>query len=187
MTTLYRILDDFSIKDRWHLRAPEAEDGREIDARDFLSGGQYHGPTRLRVRLRRSGQPLQFTFGDFDMPIVSREVHDRLVEFDRDSIQLIPVMIEHTSEPYWILNVLHHFKCVDEERSEFTKWKSEDGRPEKVGQYRMFAKLVLDNERTSDAPIFRVDGWKTALIVSTDVKRAIEESNSHGVRFEPVN
>lgn len=187
MTTLYRILDDFSIEDRWHLRAPEAKDGREMDAREFLSGHRYDGPIPLRVRLRRSGQPLQFAFGDFDMPVVSREVHDSLAQFEGDWIQLIPVMIEDASEPHWILNVLHRRRCVDEERSEFMRWKSEDGRPDKTGQYRMFTKLVLDKEQASDAPIFRLDGWKTALIVSEDVKQAMEEGGSRGIRFEPVS
>jgi hypothetical protein len=186
VSSLYRILDDFSIEDRWHLRAPETEDGRELDARDFLSCKRYDGPIPLRVQLRRSGQPLQFTFADFDMPIVSQEVHHCLAKFDGDWIQLIPVIIEDVSDSYWILNVLQRRECVDEERSEFMKWKADDARPDKTGQYRMFAKLVLNKEQTSDAPIFRIDGWKTALIVSKDIKHAVEEGGSRGVRFEPV-
>lgn len=187
MTTLYRILDDLSIEDRWHLRAPEDEDEREVDARDFLACHHYDGPIPLKVRLRRDGERLRFTFGDFDMPVVSRVVHDTLAGFGRDGIQFIPVLIENSSESHWILNVLHHRKCVDEERSEFMRWKPEDGRPDKVGQYRMFTKLMVNEEQTSRAPIFRIDGWKTALIVSEDVKQALEKVGCRGIRFEPVN
>lgn len=187
MTTLYRILDDFSIEDRWYLRAPEAEDGQEMDARDFLSCHQYNGPIPLQIRLRRVGKPLQFTFGDFDMPVVSREVRDTFVGFDSDSIQFIPTTVEGTTDAHWILNVLQRRKCVDEEHSDFMRWKPEDGRSDKTGQYRMFAKLMVNEGRTGGAPIFRIDGWRTALIVSEDIKRALEEGRCRGIRFEPVS
>ena len=187
MNKLYRILDDLSIEDRWYLRAPETEDGRELDARDFLSCHRYDGPTPLQVRLRRTGAPLQFTFGDFDMPVVSHEVRDALERNSQDFVQFIPTAIEGTSEAYWILQVLQYRKCVDEQHSEFMRWTSEDGRPDEVGQFRMFARLIVNEEATCDAPIFRIDGWRTALIVSEGVKRALEEGGCRGIRFEPVS
>lgn len=187
MSILYRILDDFSIEDRWHLRAPETEDGRELDARDFLSSHRYDGPTPLHVRLRRTGAPQHFTFGDFDMPVVSNEVRDALAGNSQDGVQFIPTEIEGTSKTYWILNVLQCRKCVDEQRSEFMRWTPEDGRPDKVGQYRMFARLIVNEEATFGAPIFRIDGWRTALIVSEAVKRALEKGGYRGIRFEPVS
>ena len=49
------------------------------------------------------------------------------------------------------------------------KWTLDDHRPDKVGQYRMIVKLVIDSARTGDASIFRVSGWRVAVIVSSQL------------------
>ncbi len=136
VSSLYRILNDHSIDDRWHLRAPQTDDGLVLDARDFLSCHRYEGPIPLQVRLRRTGAPLQFSFGDFDMPVVSTGVRDALASISQDGVQFVPIAIEGTSETYWILKVLGCHKCIDEQRSEFMTWTPEDGRPDKIGQDR---------------------------------------------------
>jgi anthranilate phosphoribosyltransferase len=65
-------------------------------------------------------------------------------------------------------------------------WKAEDGRPEKVGEYRYVHGMRIDPTRVGDARIFRTWGWRIALVVSEDLKRAIEEAGLTGARFVEV-
>ncbi len=50
----------------------------------------------------------------------------------------------------------------------------------------MFTKLVVNEEEAAGAQIFRIDGWRTALIVSEGVKQTLEQGDCQGIRFESV-
>lgn len=183
----FRLLYDMQTDtDRWYLREPEAKDGRIVDARIFTECTQYDGEFPLHFRFRRVGKALSFTFGAFDVPVISSEVRKALLEVKGIDVQFIPVSIEDTSKPFWIMNVLKRVDCTDERLSEIMKWTEEDGRPEKIGEYRMVSKLVLDETKTGDDPIFRLAGWEIALIVDDVVKKAMEACDCGGVLFEPV-
>lgn len=73
-----------------------------------------------------------------------------------------------------------------EANSEFMKWTKEDGRPEKVGEYRMFTKLSLDPKKATGHKIFRVQGWQIALIVEEEVKESLEQRKASGIVFQVV-
>ena len=75
---------------------------------------------------------------------------------------------------------------MDETRSEIMRWKHEDGRPDKVGRYRMVGNLTIDPTRVRNRHIFRIDDWEIALIVSERLKIALEAIPELGVVFSPV-
>jgi hypothetical protein len=50
----------------------------------------------------------------------------------------------------------------------------EDGLPEKVGQYYAVDDLRIDPTKPGDTRMFRTEGWPLALIVSEDIKMALE-------------
>jgi len=62
-----------------------------------------------------------------------------------------------------------------------------DGRNDKLGQYRMVAKLVVDHNKTEGAEIFRIDGWDVPLIVSKRIKEGLEQQGCVGSDFECVS
>lgn len=96
------------------------------------------------------------------------------------------MFLETCDEECEILNVVDRVGCIDEPRSQFTKWTPEDGRLEKTGDYRMVTHLQLNSRLANSHHLFRVTEWPVALIASEQVKSLLEDGTT-GLRFEPVN
>nr|BDT32984.1 hypothetical protein MFMH1_26530 [Myxococcus sp. MH1] len=58
--------------------------------------------------------------------------------------------------------------------------------PEKVGHYASVRDLRIDKSKVGTARVFRPEGWTGALIVSEDLKLALEHVNATGVKFTEV-
>jgi hypothetical protein len=130
---------------------------------------------------------LEFTQDAFATPVV----HERVVQiFERlglQEVQFLPVQVEGHPGPYFILNALRIIRCIDDTRCEAVRhWKPEHGEPEKVGQYRSVAGLRIDPTKAEGARVFRPWGWVLALLVSEDVKDALEREHITGTRFTEV-
>jgi hypothetical protein len=97
------------------------------------------------------------------------------------------VDIQGWPEPFRILVATRLIRCIDDKASdEVEYWKPEDGRPERVGTYRKVSGLRIDPSRVGEAQVFRTWGWSIALIVSEELKDALEHSGATGMRFEAV-
>jgi hypothetical protein len=181
----YRVLDAVEHPGRWHLRAPVTAAGEAVDPWQFTQARPLHDLPPLRVSVRYPGVPLSFTFAGFDIPVVSQEVQAALAGVG--ALQWVGVEVGDApgaSDEYLILNVLQKARCLDETRSQFTRWMPHDGRPDRMGSYRMVTQLAIDPER-APGDVFRVDGWEVALIVSDAVRSALEPFS--GIRFERVS
>lgn len=78
-------------------------------------------------------------------------------------------------------------RCIDDARcGEARHWMPEDGQPEKVGQYHVVSGLRIDPTKGGDAHIFRTWGWTVALIVSEELKEAMEQAGITGPIFVEV-
>lgn len=182
----FRIRPDYSTGNFWYLKSPLNSLGIEIDPRQFTEGVSLFCETPLVLPIRRTGVPINFNFCDFDMIVISKQIAEKLEEFVGTSIQRIPVLIPEVTDSFEILNVCVQSPCIDEVNSDFTKWADEDGRPDKVGKFRMILKLKIDPFVVSDLHIFRVSEWPIALIISEEVKEILEAQNVLGVKFELV-
>ncbi len=185
--TFFRVVDNPAVGDLWFPDEPLSEDGLEIDSREFTQGRPYVGPPPCRVPLAQQGRPTEFTLAAFDMPIISQRVGRMLDDFCHAGIQRFPVAVGPFSSGYEILNVTSTCLCIDEQKSEILRWTDEDRRPDKLGTYRMITNLTIDASRVVGEHIFRVRGWEIALIVSDDVRTAIEGTCDLGVLFEAVS
>jgi hypothetical protein len=102
-------------------------------------------------------------------------------------MQLIPVDVEAHAEQFYILVCTQLVKCIDDEKSgEVRYWKPEDGRPEMTGTYRVVYAMRIDPTKVGDAQVFRTWGYEGDLIVSEDVKQALERVGATGTRFTEV-
>lgn len=101
-------------------------------------------------------------------------------------VQGFPVTIGSLPSEFEILNAMYTEACVDESRSEILRWHAEDGRPDKVGRYRMISNLTVDSSRVNNRHIFRVKDWEVALIVSEKVSEALQSLPNLGIVFSPV-
>jgi hypothetical protein len=176
--------DDTRHADRWFLDEPRAEDGSEIDARDFTYGTPYDGPRPANVPIQYAGKPVAFNLAAFDMPVVSERIAIAIEELAPGQVQRFPVLIDLRIPGYEILNVACTEACLDESRTEVLKWKPEDGHPQKVGQYRMVMNLKIDPARAVNRHVLRIRGWEVALLVSERVKTALEAIENLGVIFD---
>ncbi|MDP2226817.1 MAG: hypothetical protein Q8J78_05015 [Moraxellaceae bacterium] len=183
----YRVVVDPKAIDRWYLGAPFDSEGGEVDPRDFTQGKVTGWNASLVVRLRKTGRQIDFNFADFDMVVVDRRLSPILREFSGTSLQLLHSTVDGTKNAYDIVNVCDLVDCIDESSSQYLKWSSADGRPEKIGQYRMITSLRIDPSRASGHHLFRLVGWPVALIVSGELKAALEASGVSGVSFSRVS
>lgn len=184
MPRYFDLLDDTRIPGRWQLASPLDDRRNEIDPWQFKQGKVLELGCMPRFPLDIVGNPLDFSLAAFSIPVV----HARVVElFERmhvDAVQFIPARIEGLPEPWYILNALQIIRCIDDARSEEVQyWRPEDNRPDKVGQYRAVHGLRIDPAKVGDARVFRTWGWRVVLIVSEDLKVAMEAAGLTGARF----
>lgn len=183
----YELLADPEEVSRWYLKSPLDADGNEVNPRIFTQGIQVDFQQQLVLPLRRSGKEVDFNFSDFDMVVTPSSLNSELEALLGSVIQRIPVEIENSSKRYEILNVSQLVECLDESRSLFTKWAAGDGRPEKIGQYRMIATLKIDPAAVKGRHLFRVAGWPISMIVSEEVKKFLESRKTSGLKYERVD
>jgi hypothetical protein len=188
-TRYFRLSDDVYIPGRWELGAPTDPRGREIDDPwQFADGKPVSIEGRLKLPIKRPGKPLDFSLAGIGVtPIVHARVASLLAELAPSDVQLIPVEIDSQTDPYCILVATHRIRCIDDEASEEVEyWMPEDGQPEKVGEYRNVAGMRIDPTRVGNTRLFRTWGWPIALVVSDELKAAMEHAGITGTRFKDV-
>lgn len=186
MTRYFRIQADRDAHERWFLRSPINTRGEELDPRAFTRSSIFPVQDPLTLPLRRDGRPVDFNFGDFDMPVVKTDIVDKLEDVLDLQLQRIPVHILESVGQFDILNVLDQVDCIDAVKSVYTRWEANDGRPEKLGEYRMIIDLKIDPKCAHGHHLFRLKGWAIALIVSEQIKQALEALRVSGIEYDPV-
>ena len=114
------------------------------------------------------------------------ELADALRAHCGESIELHPVRLIGGDE-YMIANVLEEVECVNEAASSFEKFDEMSARPDRAGEYSWMTRLVLDERRAArGGPLFRVKGWRIALIADEDLARTFRARGWSGVRLAEV-
>ncbi|MGZ3460781.1 MAG: imm11 family protein, partial [Archangium sp.] len=164
------------------------EQGKEVRARQFMSGEPTRFDGRLRVPVYHPGTSLDFTCVDTGgFPVVTEKVARVLAELAPGDVQLFPVEVDSRPEPYFLVNVARLVKCIDDEAcAEVLYWTPEDGRPDKVGQYRDVYGMRIDPSKVGNAKVFRPWGYRGSLLVAEDVKEALERTGASGLVFTEV-
>ncbi|MBN8467289.1 hypothetical protein JYJ95_12255 [Corallococcus exiguus] len=184
----YRLLDDVTLPGRWELGIPLDANGDEVeDPWVFREGRPVPQQQELLVPVEHPGTPLDFSLAGFSTPVVSARVAAVFSELAAQDIQLVPVSVSGDAGPYAILVATRLIRCIDDEASaEVIRWTPQDGRPERVGQYRDVDGMRIDPTQVGYARVFRTWGWSIALIVSEDIKLALERIRATGMQFTEV-
>ncbi len=184
----FELNDDVEIPGRWDLGSPRNQQGEEVDPWQFSSGSPVDIESPLKVPLRAGdGRALDFTEAGVGTPIVSTRIGAVFEEVAPKDVQLIPVEVEAHPGQFYILVCTRVVKCIDDEASEEVQyWTPEDGMPEKVGTYSSVFGMRIDPAKVGNAQVFRPWGWTGALIVSEELKDALERAGAVGVRFTEV-
>jgi hypothetical protein len=180
---------DVSVPGRWYLADPTDVDGRPLeDIWQFIDGTRVADPGPLKVPIFRPGRPLDIEFaGVGQAPIVSARVASVFREQAPDDVQLFPAEVEGETAQYFLLNVARTVRCINDTAcAEVRHWTPEHGQPDKVGRYRVVSGLRIDTSKVGDERVFRLWGWSSPIIVSDDLKEALERSGIAGGRFDEV-
>ncbi|NNC16796.1 hypothetical protein HJC22_13820 [Corallococcus exiguus] len=180
---------DVYVPGRWYFKTPTHLDGQPLDNPwVFTRGTSIPDPGPLRIPLSRPGKPLDFTSAGVGVtPVLSTRTAEVFRALAPNDVQLFPVQVEGQTEPYFLLVATRTVRCVDEVASEEVQlWKPENGQPEKVGQYLAIAGLRIDKTRVADERVFRLWGWRPALIVDGELKSALEQTGIVGGQFVEV-
>lgn len=183
----FRLFDDVYVPKRWHLGSPLDAQGKEVDDFGYFTQGHaVNDPGQLRMSFDVPGKPLDYSLGGVNVPVLHPRVAQVFTELAPNDVQLLPVRLEEQPEPYFILVVTRRVRCIDEQASEVERWTAEEGLPEMVGQYRFVSNLHLDSSRIGDARVFRPEGWEVVIVISEEIKEALERIRATGVKFTEV-
>jgi hypothetical protein len=182
----FRLSDHVELPHRWHLAMPRDSQGLKVDDGQFMRGTPVHIKGRLRIPIELAGKPLDFTEAGIMIPVVHVRLASLFVELAPDDVQMIPVDVEGHADQYLILVATRLIRCIDEKASRIRLWTHENRVPHKVGQYMSVRDMRIDKAQVGSAQVFRCEGWTGPLIVSGEIKDALEDLSATGTRFEEV-
>ncbi|MFP2898606.1 imm11 family protein [Corallococcus sp. 4LFB] len=191
MTARYfRLSEDVYAPGRWYLGDPVDEQSVELeDPWMFSAGKSIHAPGHLRFPIDEPGKPLDYSeAGLGGTPIVHVKLATVFAELAPNDVQLFAVDIPGCPEQFSMLVATRLIRCIDDKASrEVEHWDPiKHKQPEKAGQYYSVAGMRIDPSKVGDAKVFRTWGWSIALIVSEDLKTALERTRATGMRFTEV-
>jgi hypothetical protein len=172
----------------WNLGNPADKQGHEVeDPWSFRDGNRIADPGHLRIPVNHVGRALDFTLAGFNIPVVHARVAEIFSKIAPADVQILPVEVHGKSDPFCILVATKLIRCIDDAAcTEVEIWTPEDGRPEKVGQYRDVYGMRIETAKVGDAKVFRTWGWSVALIVCEEIKGALERIKTTGAKFKEV-
>ncbi|MDY7229152.1 imm11 family protein [Hyalangium rubrum] len=182
----FRLSDDVKVPNRWDLDTPTDRQGRQVDDGQFRLGTPVHVTDRLRIPVEIAGKPLDFTEAGIMIPVVHVRVASMFAELAPDDVQLIPVDVEGHPDQFLVLVATRLIRCIDEQASRIQLWTHENGIPDMVGKYFSVRDMRIDKAKVGSAKVFRCEGWTGPLIVSGEIKTALDGMRATGTRFEEV-
>jgi hypothetical protein len=184
----FKLSEDVYVPGRWELGTPVGARGQELGSPVFLQGEPVTVEGPIRIPVYQPGKPLDFSLADAGaVPVVHSRVGDLLARMAPKDVQLFPAEVETQRERYFLVNVIRIVKCIDDQASEeVSYWTEKDGLPEKIGTYFSVAGMRIDPTQVGDAKVFRTWGWHIALIVSEELKEALERIRATGLKFKEV-
>lgn len=178
--------------DGWVFQGPFDERGERLSNPWQYTNGQRLDVSNTTIPptfqiAQPAGTPLEFNISGLGIPVVPERVVRIFERLGTKDVQFLPAKIDSHPGPWFILNVTRVVRCIDDTRcSEVMYWKPEDGQPKKVGTYRAVYDMRIDPTKAEGARIFRTWGWLVAIVVSQDIKEALEQEHVTGTKFIPV-
>jgi hypothetical protein len=187
MRKFYRLTEDVHHPEAWVLRSPVDDTGERLPHGQFVLGAPAEVSSKPRIPLARPGRPVDFSQTGLGITVVHARVVALFERMGVQGVQFIPVSVESQAEDYFILNTTRVIQCIDDQACEkVVYWAPEDGEPSRVGEYHAVYGLRIDPSKVGDAHIFLPRGWHVAIIVSEELKQALEHQRITGVKFTEV-
>ena len=185
------MMQNLHVPGRWYLGSPMDQAGRSLEW--VFSRGRpvdVEGPVRVSFNeFAERGRPVDYSHLSMEfVPVVHARVAELFSRLAPSDVQLVPVQIGDYREQFYIVNVIRELKCIDDERSDEVRYYTADCEEifrDRVGQYRSVIGMRIDPTKVGEAKVFRTWGW-VALVVSDEIKSALEAIQTEGVKFQEV-
>ncbi|MDP1917893.1 MAG: hypothetical protein Q8L14_16735 [Myxococcales bacterium] len=175
MSRYFKIKDD--LRERWFLGDAVDADGVEIDSNCF----HILSPRPpMTFPVKHPGRPVAFTMGPFDLPVLRRDLAEKIANLAGSHVRLVDALIEGHAGEYSVLRV-ELADVMDLNLSKLRRWVPADGVPELVGEVEDVEKLVLDPVKVAGLHCFRVKEWEVVLVVSEQAAQAL--SGCSGIKL----
>lgn len=170
----------------WHLDEARREDGTAVDIWAFTRSRRWDETGRLLIMIDPPGRRLDITMTAFQNWIVIPAVGEMLSSFvNADELQRVPcVASDGTALEIW--NTLLSQDCFDHGRSGGVEYFTRKERPDREGQVKTARTLMIDPVRAQDRHVFHISGYQLPLIVSEEIKAAIQRGGFTGAMFQRV-
>jgi hypothetical protein len=182
----FELADDVNVPHRWHLAMPRNSQGLKVDDAQFTDGTPVHIQERLRIPVEIAGKALDFTEAGLRITVVHVRVASVFADLAPHDVQLIPVDVEGQPDQYLSLVATCLIDCIDEKAFRFDSWTPEEGVLHTIRRYSIMYELRIDKTKVGSAKVFRLEGWMGPLIISGEIKDALDRMGATGTRFEEV-
>lgn len=189
MTRYFRMMDDVHVPGRWYLADPIDGKGQMLEW--VFSRGtpvRAEGPVRVPFsKHARRGVPVDYCELAADVvPVVHVRVALVLAELAPDDVEIVPVQIPGQPDQFCIVNVIKVVKCIDDQRSDEVRHVAAESGQEQAGQYESVIGMRIDPMQVGNTKVFRTWGWLGAIVVSEEIKEALQAIGTVGVTFVEV-
>ena len=164
----------------WHLDEFVDADGAEVDARIFTAARRVAVNGPLRCRISCIGRMTDLTFGPFFVPVASRALSRQLAALAPRDLELIPLVVEGSTEAFDIVNVLPRLDALDEDRTVGGRWPDT---PSKADEWLYVAHAALKPGMVADHSMFRVRGPLASFFCSEHVREVLMPQEWTGFVF----
>lgn len=186
----FELMTDNDDLSAWELELDwELPNGEWKDVWKFTKGKRLFEDSPIEVRISEVGHHVDFNVANFSIPIVSKRFADLIADLAPDDIQRISVAIDGNND-WEILNVLHCLPCIDFDRSviDYGRGDSSSSDLAEIGpKPKGIRLLIIDPAKARNRNVLRVENWRVPIIVSKNIKEAIEESGFTGFQTKQVS
>jgi hypothetical protein len=185
----YRMSNEEYVPERWYLKDPVSPTGAKLFAPwGFRALDQLQDIGPLSIPVKQEGRLLDidFTLGS-SVLVVSERAAPVFHELALNDVQLIPTEVVGHPGRYFVVNTARIVDCVDAAACRAVRYVTpEHMQPNRIGEYYYIRGLRLDTSKIGDARVFRLERYLLPLIVSEEVKEALERIGAVGGHFERV-
>ena len=177
----YRLTDDINHPNRWYLGDAAFTDNWELS--------QHLNPEReYEIKVYRDGSEMDYTCNEaYGVSVVSKKFKEALSDVSNITFAKANIIGKGASGEFFIMAVPKELECISEEESKFQKFEVNDPvRPDKAGEYRAFCKMAVNPAKCAGFSIFRVKGFRIAIVVSAEIKQKLESAGVSGAKFKRV-
>jgi hypothetical protein len=173
--------------EKWHLKIMRDARGAGVyHWRDLAWARRVDVAPPFEIAVKKLGERRDVTFEVAGgAPVLSSRAARTVRLLAGNEIELIPARVEGESDEYFVLNVLHAVKCLDEEKTQYVeKWTSDSYRPDRAGEYKTLRGIVIDPKLAGDHRLFRLWGsYSSGVIAAGAVKEGFEREGLSGASF----